>query len=134
VAVQLPNRIEASIAYEAVLLAGAVLVPIVHIYGPNEVRCIREQSGAKVFVQPDRSRSIDYGDRVAAYADSPALEQVVVVGDDVPAAASAWDELVTATAEYTPPAGHADDVALLIYTSGTTSAPKGVQHSHNSLL
>src|SRR5690606_26829700 len=134
VAVQLPNRIEASIAYEAALLAGAVLVPIVHIYGPNEVRFILEQSGAKILVQPDRWRSTDFGDRVAVYADIPTLEQIVVVGDTVPAGASAWDELVATTSEYTRPAGHADDVALLIYTSGTTSAPKRVQHSHNSLL
>lgn len=134
VAVQLPNRIEASIAYAAVLLAGAVLVPIVHIYGPNEVRFILEQSGAKVLVQPDRWRSADYGDRVAAYTGIPGLEQIVVVGETVPAGAVGWDELVTTTAVYTRPAVHSDDIALLIYTSGTTSAPKGVQHSHNSLL
>src|SRR5690606_21975934 len=134
VAVQLPTRIEASIAYAAVLLAGAVLVPIVHIYGPNEVRFILEQSGAKVLVQPDRWRAADYGDRVAAYAGIPGLEQIVVVGETVSAGAVGWDELVTTTAVYTRPAVHADDIALLIYTSGTTSAPKGVQHSHNSLL
>ncbi|PPJ25748.1 cyclohexanecarboxylate-CoA ligase [Nocardia nova] len=134
VAVQLPNRIEASIAYAAVLLAGAVLVPIVHIYGPNEVRFILEQSGAKVLVQPDRWRSVDYGDRVASYTGIPGLEQVVVVGDTVPLGAIGWDELIATTAVYTRPAVHSDDIALLIYTSGTTSAPKGVQHSHNSLL
>ncbi|MCK8669821.1 AMP-binding protein [Rhodococcus sp. NPDC003382] len=134
VAVQLPNRIEASIAYAAVLLAGAVLVPIVHIYGPNEVRFILEQSGAKMLIQPDRWRSIDYADRVAAYADITTLEHVVVVGDTVAHGACSWDDLAATTAEYTRPAVHADDVALLIYTSGTTSAPKGVQHSHNSLL
>ncbi|MEE2057251.1 AMP-binding protein [Rhodococcus artemisiae] len=134
VAVQLSNRIEASIAYAAVLLTGAVLVPIVHIYGPNEVRFILEQSRAKVLVQADRWRSIEYSDRVAAYSDIPTLEHVVVVGDAVPAGVCAWDELVTTTSVYTPPTVHSDDVALLIYTSGTTSAPKGVQHSHNSLL
>lgn len=134
VAVQLPNRIEASIAYEAVLLAGAILVPIVHIYGPNEVRFILEQSGARILVQPDRWRSTEYGDRIATYTDIPTLEHVVVVGDVIPDGASAWGELVAGLSEYTPPACNADDVALLIYTSGTTSAPKGVQHSHNSLL
>lgn len=134
VAVQLPNRLEATIAYEAVLLAGATLVPIVHIYGPNEVRFILEQSGAKILVQPDRWRSIEYTGRVAMYDDLPALEQVVVVGEVVPEGASAWDELIRSSSDYTPPDCHADDIALLIYTSGTTSAPKGVQHSHNSLL
>lgn len=134
VAVQLPNRIEASIAYAAVMLAGAVLVPIVHIYGPNEVRFILEQSGAKVLVQPDRWRSIDYGNRVAGFADIPTLEHVVVVGEAVPEGACPWDDLLATTTEYARPTVHADDVTLLIYTSGTTSAPKGVQHSHNSLL
>ncbi|WP_280490037.1 AMP-binding protein [Nocardia carnea] len=134
VAVQLPNWMEVSVAYEAVLLAGAILVPIVHIYGPNEVRFILEQSGARVLIQPDRWRSIDYADRVAEYLDIPTLEYVVVVGDIVPTGAWRWERLVTAESEYTRPACNADDIALLIYTSGTTSAPKGVQHSHNSLL
>lgn len=35
---------------------------------------------------------------------------------------------------YRRPSPSADDVAVLIYTSGTTPAPKGVPHSHNSIL
>jgi acyl-CoA synthetase (AMP-forming)/AMP-acid ligase II len=134
VAVQLPNCVETTIAYEAVLLTGAVLVPIVHIYGPNEVRFILEESGAKVLVQPHRWRSVDYGHRVTNYRDVPTLEQIVTVGDTVPDGALAWTTLVSTADEYIPPSICADDVALLIYTSGTTSAPKGVQHSHNSIM
>ncbi|WP_084505318.1 AMP-binding protein [Nocardia harenae] len=134
VAVQLPNGIEASIAYAAVLLTGAVLVPIVHVYGPNEVRFILEQSGAEVLVQPARVRSAEYADRLPGYAEISTLDRVIVVGDDVPAGASAWTELIGTSARYRPPRVDANDVALLIYTSGTTAAPKGVQHSHNSLL
>lgn len=133
VAVQLPNRVEASVAYAAVLLAGAVLVPIVHIYGPNEVRFILEQSEATVLIQPDRWRATDYGERVEGYAGLRSLRHVVVVGDDVPAGAVSWRDLSTSAA-YVRPVVDADDIALLIYTSGTTAAPKGVQHSHNSLL
>ncbi|MDT7761014.1 MAG: hypothetical protein QOC63_434, partial [Mycobacterium sp.] len=47
VAVQLTNRVECAVAYQAVLLCGAVLVPIVHIYGMTEVAFILNQSGAK---------------------------------------------------------------------------------------
>lgn len=133
VAVQLPNRAEASVAYAAVLLAGAVLVPIVHVYGPNEVRFILEQSEARVLIQPDRWRANDFGDRLERYRGLPSFEHVVIVGDDVPAGAVSWDDLST-TQDYVRPTVHADDIALLIYTSGTTAAPKGVQHSHNSLL
>ncbi|MER2087059.1 AMP-binding protein [Rhodococcus sp. (in: high G+C Gram-positive bacteria)] len=132
VAVQLPNRVEAPVAYAAVLLAGAVLVPIVHIYGPNEVRFILEQSGTKLLIQPDRWRTAEYRDRIEGYSGLPALRHVVIVGD-APAGTLAWADLSTSE-EYVRPTVRADDIALLIYTSGTTAAPKGVQHSHNSLL
>ncbi|GAA3137618.1 hypothetical protein GCM10020255_013160 [Rhodococcus baikonurensis] len=131
-AVQLPNRVEAPVAYAAVLLAGAVLVPIVHIYGPNEVRFILEQSGTKLLIQPDRWRTAEYRDRIEGYSGLPALRHVVIVGD-APAGTLAWADLSTSE-EYVRPTVRADDIALLIYTSGTTAAPKGVQHSHNSLL
>ncbi|WP_232016884.1 AMP-binding protein [Gordonia insulae] len=133
VAVQLANRIEASVAYAAVLMAGAVLVPIVHIYGPNEVRFILDQSEAVMVIQPDRWRTTDFSARVETYVELPSLRHVVTVGDQVPAGAVPWRDL-SSSADYIRPTVHADDIALLVYTSGTTSAPKGVQHSHNSLL
>lgn len=133
VAVQLANRTEASVAYAAVLMAGGVLVPIVHIYGPSEVRFILEQADAVMIIQPDRWRTTDFSSRIATYTDLPSLRHVVTVGDDAPAGAVSWHDLST-SAEYIRPTVHADDIALLVYTSGTTSAPKGVQHSHNSLL
>src|SRR5688572_13400983 len=54
VAVQLPNCVEAAVAYEAVLLAGATLLPIAHIYGAREVEFIARESGAKMLIQPER--------------------------------------------------------------------------------
>ena len=134
VAVQLPSRFECAVAYEAVHLAGAILIPIVHIYGTNEVEFILTQSKAKVLIMPDRWRSSVYTDRIAQLRTILSLEHVVIVGDDVPARAIAWADLVDAKTSYTPPSVDADDVCLLIYTSGTTAAPKGVQHSHNSFL
>ncbi|WFS11037.1 class I adenylate-forming enzyme family protein [Rhodococcus aetherivorans] len=133
VAVQLPNRYECAVAYAATLLTGAILVPVVHIYGPSEVEFILEQSGAEVLVMPDRWRSTDYTERIGRLRGIDTLEHVVIVGDDVPDGALAWSAL-DRDHDYVLPAADADDVCLLIYTSGTTSAPKGVQHSHNSLL
>lgn len=133
VAVQMPGRHECAVAYQAVLLAGAVLVPIVHIYGTNEVEFILDQSRAKVLIMPERWRSSVYTERVDRLNELPTLEHIVVVGDQVPEGCIGWADL-TSDADWSPPAGDADDVCLLIYTSGTTSAPKGVQHSHNSFL
>ena len=134
VAVQLPGGVEAAIAYQATFLLGAVLVPIVHIYGPTEVDFILRQSRARVLVIPERWRSVSNLDRIDGYRDVETLQEIVVVGT-APEGCVAWSDLTAST-----PVGFVelsvdpDDVCLLIYTSGTTSAPKGVLHSHRSLL
>jgi acyl-CoA synthetase (AMP-forming)/AMP-acid ligase II len=107
VAAQMTNRIECVIAYAAVLLCGAVLVPIVHIYGPAEVDFILGESRAKVLITVNGFKLVDTG------------------------AVVSWDDIDGV--DYRRPSPSADDVAVLMYTSGTTSAPKGVQHSHNSV-
>lgn len=132
VAVQLTNRLECAVAYEAVLMCGATLVPIIHIYGPNEVGFILAESGAKALIMPARFRSVSYLDRIGEYSKIPSLQHVVVVSADPGDGYLTWPQL--AGAEYRRVSPSADELAVLIYTSGTTSAPKGVQHSHNSML
>lgn len=134
VAVQVPNRPELIASYFGTWLAGAVLVPITHIYGPGELGTIIRDAGAKVLIVPDRWRSIDFLDRIDRLEGGPSLEHVVVIGECVPPGRTAWDDLVAGAGEREPAAGTADDVCAIIYTSGTTGVPKGVQHTHNSLL
>src|SRR6266508_278206 len=136
VAVQLPNWEESIVAYQACFLIGAVVLPIVHIYGVAEIGFILRQSGARVLVVPDVWRGTDYSARFGALGDIETLEQVVVVGDHAPAGALLWHDLEAAPGDDDLPRPDvtADDVCLLVYTSGTTAAPKGVQHTHNSLL
>jgi len=132
VAVQLTNRLECAVAYEAVLMCGATLVPIIHIYGPSEVAFILVESGAKALIMPARFRSISYVDRIAEFSAIPTLQHVVVVDAPPGDGYLSWPDLAAGRYRRTSPS--ADDVAVLIYTSGTTSVPKGVQHSHNSML
>jgi acyl-coenzyme A synthetase/AMP-(fatty) acid ligase len=134
VAVQLTNRTECAVAYQAVLLCGAVLVPIPHIYGVNETRFILAEAAAKVLIMPDRWRTISYRERVPQLADIETLRDVVLLDTEPGSGFLTWSELDGAADGYVRPAVTADDVCLLMYTSGTTSAPKGVQHSHNTLL
>jgi len=134
VAVQLTNRVECAVAYQAVLLCGAVLVPIVHIYGVAEVAFILDQSGAKVLIMPERHGSIMYRERLQELSRIDSLQHVVMLDAEPGEGYRGWSQLDTPAAQYRRPAVDADDVCLLLYTSGTTSAPKGVQHSHNTFL
>src|SRR6476620_7708447 len=91
VAFQLPNWREAVVAFYGLAMGGYVLVPIVHIYGPKEVRFILGQSGARGYISADRYGHVDYLDIVdgAAAGELPDLELHVVVGSadgDPPAA------------------------------------------------
>jgi acyl-CoA synthetase (AMP-forming)/AMP-acid ligase II len=134
VAVQLTNCPECAVAYQAVLLCGAVLVPIVHIYGTAEVEFILNESAAKVVIMPDRHRSITYTERVQELSRIPTLAGIAVVGEQPVAGCLTFQDLVAGGHEYRPPAVQSDDICLLMYTLGTTSVPKGVQHTHNTIL
>lgn len=134
VAVQVPNWVEGVVATEATLLAGAVFVPVVHIYGPREVGFILRESGARLLIMPDRWRTTDYLSRLPELLAVPSLEDVVVVGEQAPEPAISWRSLEESTAAYQPVRQDPDDVCLLIYTSGTTADPKGVQHTHETIL
>jgi acyl-CoA synthetase (AMP-forming)/AMP-acid ligase II len=152
VAFQLPNWREAVVAFYGLAMGGYVLVPIVHIYGPKEVRFILGQSHARAYISADRYGHVDYLDIVdgAGPGELTDLELHLVVETTVVETVAAgsssgapptrvrrvgWDAL-TGAAE---PAEHVatadcDDVCVLAYTSGTTSDPKGVMHSHRTLL
>jgi acyl-CoA synthetase (AMP-forming)/AMP-acid ligase II len=134
VAVQLSNRVEAAIAYQGALLAGAVLVPIVHTYGHREVGFILRESGARALVLADRRRAVDYTERIVVLrAVTDQLEHIVLVGP-VEAGTVAWEELASSEPVPLPEGRDPDDVCLLAYTSGTTADPKGVQHTHRTVL
>ena len=135
IAVWVPNWVEGAITYQAAFMLGATVVPIIHIYGPQEVGFILRNSGARVLVMPDRWRNIDYIERFDAVTDTAALEQILIVGEGGPSAALRWSDVAAAdSAHLELPMVSPDAVCLLIYTSGTTADPKGVQHSHNTLM
>ena len=137
IAIQVPNWLEGALAFQASMILGVVIVPVIHIYGPAEVGFILEQSGARAFVCPDRWRHIDYYERLNRLDRSrlPALEHVITLGDEPYAGSVAWRELeARGSQDFVPPPVDADDVCMQLYTSGTTANPKGVRHTHNTLL
>jgi acyl-CoA synthetase len=136
VAFQLPNWVEAAVTFYAVTYLGAVIVPIVHTYGPKEVAYILRRSDVRLFVTADRFGSTDYLSHLSDLrADLPGLESVIVVGDGpAPAGTEIFGALLEGPALETPSWGDPNDPVVIAYTSGTTSDPKGVIHSDVTLM
>jgi cyclohexanecarboxylate-CoA ligase len=132
VALQLTGRVESAIAHAAVLLRGAVVLPIVPIYGLREVGFVLRQSGAAALV----AFTGRAGEVLAIRDGLPGLRQVIAVedGNRPVQGVVSWDRLE----EHRPLGAQVppdpDDVCVLVYTSGTTAEPKGVQHTHRSML
>jgi cyclohexanecarboxylate-CoA ligase len=134
VAVQVPSSVEGAMAQAAALLAGAVLVPIVHIYGPHELGFILRESRARVLVTPSRWGKRDYLADLRRIGPSPDLAATVVIGTTPSVGHSRWSDLLEAAPIADVPGVAPDDLCLLVYTSGTTGEPKGVQHTHRTIL
>jgi len=139
VAFQLPNWREAVVSFVALAMGGYVLVPIVHIYGRKEVAFILTECGADAYIAPAAYGHVDYT-AIVDEAAPAGLRLHVMVGDgaDRPAPAGirrvGWNSLDSLEPVADLPTPPADEVAVLAYTSGTTSDPKGVIHDHRTML
>jgi acyl-coenzyme A synthetase/AMP-(fatty) acid ligase len=113
-------------------------VPIVHFYGPKEVGYILAKTNVKALVTADRFGHQDFlANLVLLREDLPGLEWVAVVGDRTDASLGPGDiafaDLVSSEPLVEIAAVDPGAPALVAYTSGTTSDPKGVVHSHRTI-
>ncbi len=137
VAYQLPNWWEAAVLFLAAARRGAVVNPLLPIFRARELAFILRQSGATVLVVPGTYRDCDYPAMVAELrAALPALRHVLVARAAPPAGTGALDSLWAPPAAAAAAAVAVDPAAplMLMYTSGTTADPKGVLHTHDTLL
>ncbi len=134
VSFMLPNWHESAVIYLAATLAGMVVNPILLSLRDRDLRYILEDAETAVVFVPQQYGGHDYPgmlERVAS-AMSRAPEVVVLRGDagpHTPYAALLRQPPHAATL----PALDPDSVRMILYTSGTTSRPKGVLHTHNSM-
>jgi len=142
VAVQLPNWTEFPVLAAALSRIGAIIVPIMPIYRGDEVAFVLERSGAVAAVTADEFRGFGH---LAMFkelaAKAPALRSIYVArpqgdlsGDGVHALDSllAQGDLEALETEAGPDSSP-DDGFLIVYTSGTTSRPKGCFHTFNTV-
>jgi cyclohexanecarboxylate-CoA ligase len=115
----LPNWWDAVVLCWAIWRAGAIASPITPTLRAHEVGFITRQTNARLLIIPREFRGTDYT-RLARDAGYEG-ELLVLRNVDLDA-----EPLADAPA-------NVDDLALILWTSGTTSDPKGVLHTHQSL-
>jgi acyl-CoA synthetase len=125
IAFQLPNWMEAAATFWASSLLGCTIVPIVHFYGPKEVRYILGTARPKVFVTTERFGRMEFHPELVA--DVPVVG-LVGSGDERDFEALLAPEPLVGVLPVDP-----TSPALIAFTSGTTRDPKGVVHSHQTL-
>ncbi|HWA64857.1 MAG TPA: AMP-binding protein [Mycobacteriales bacterium] len=134
---QLPNWVEAGIAYWATAYLGAAVVPIVHFYGAKEVDYILRVTKPDAVITADRFGAASFLDTYEALLpDHGAPPWFVVQSDEstaLPTAATGFDELLDAEPIAGPAPVDPDSPAVIAFTSGTTKDPKGVIHSHRTI-
>ena len=133
---QTPNWWESAVLHHATMLAGLVVNPVVPIYRDAEVGFILQQARPKVVVVPHVFRTFDFVamlERVLPDLSEPPRVVVVRAAGELPDGFARFEELLAAE-QAAPALVDAEDVCLLLYTSGTTAEPKGVLHSHQTLV
>lgn len=130
VAILLHNRVEFVEIYLAAAAIGAILVPLNTRFTPQEHALLMPDAEPKMlFVAAE-------GLPTAAQARTflPGL-RTVVVSDEASAGDVAYESLIVATeAPPLPVEAASEDPAVILYTSGTTSGPKGAILTHGNLL
>jgi long-chain acyl-CoA synthetase len=122
VGILLPNSVEFVIAYFGVLRADLVVVPLNLAYTAAEL-------GFQI-TDADVSLVITDVERAETVREAAAIPLVTIDGD-----ADGWSELLAAgEAGAVEPATGGDELAVLLYTSGTSGRPRGAMLSHRAML
>ncbi len=130
VALVMGQRPEAVASYMAIFSVGAVALPLSPLFGPDGLAARLRDADARVAIV-DSSTAPDL---LQAQIQCPALSQIIALEFQHEATIPWRSLLARQTTVFKTLATKSGSPALLLYTSGTTGAPKGALLTHSALI
>ncbi|GKQ39017.1 long-chain fatty acid--CoA ligase [Streptomyces sp. A012304] len=143
VALSCPNLPYFAIVYYGILKAGATIVPLNVLLTEREIAYHLQDSGATAYFCFEGTEQLPIAEAgLRAFESTPGCEQFVLLPGTPSGATRPENPGTTTLAEFTDgmPAAFdtvqtaETDTAVILYTSGTTGAPKGAELTHSNMV
>ncbi len=140
VAISCPNLPYFPMVYFGILKAGAVVVPLNVLLKRREIAYHLEDSGAKALFCFEGTPELPLGEEGRnAFDATDGCEHLFVLpatplATETPHGESFWAAIGDQAGEFETAQTEASDVAVILYTSGTTGRPKGALLTHQNML
>lgn len=142
ISVQLPNCVEYVITYLACARIGAIFNPIPTNIGESDIKYMLELCESKLYIVPNKHHRTDFIQLASSITNQLDIPYVMIVNyeDDqlkIESPLLSFEDVCDIKVDYNENFNYgvsADSPLIVLFTSGTESRPKGVIHSHNTVL